>query len=132
MMEFTNLIGDENGEIGIDEFKQFLVMLAPFAPHISEELWSRICHRTEFISIHTQSWPVAKKDLLNDEPVVIAVQINGKLRDTMNTDKEIGKDEERVVVMAKNSEKVKKFTDGKEVKKVIFIPGKLLNFVVSG
>ncbi len=125
-----------------EEVLTYLKLLAPFAPHMTEELYQRIRNRYNkgvlqagdsseaFSSIHTSSWPVYDEAFLIDQTVTIAIQVNGKLRDTVTVQKEISGKQEEVEKMAKASEKVQTFINGKDIKKVIYIPGKILNFVV--
>jgi leucyl-tRNA synthetase len=102
--------------------------MAPFAPFLAEELWSRL---GEAFSIHATSWPEHDPKLIEEERVVIAVQINGKLRETLEIDFSLAKNKNEVEERAKKSEKVEKYLKDKELKKTIFVPGKLINFVVS-
>ena len=106
--------------------KTFLQLLAPFAPFITEQLWSDL---GESESIHKSIWPKVDNGLVKDEKVTIAVQINGKLRATI----EVDSDSEQIVVeeLAKNNEQVKKFlSPTSDIKKVIFVPNKLISFVL--
>ncbi len=135
MMEFLNLAA-KNG-LSKNQKKKFLIVLAPFAPHTTEELWqeinsSQISNLKSQISndrwsVHQQSWPEVSPDLLIDEEVVVVIQVNGKFRDSFKVSKNIT--EEEVLEMAKASERVAKFLTG-EIRKTIFIPGKILNIVI--
>lgn len=150
LMEWLNFLeGKVNTGSGIisgEEYKTFLLMLSPIAPFMTEDIWqslqnqdsrikiqenreSLIINPESFVSIHQQSWPVFDKKYLVADTVVVAVQVNGKLRETVSV--ATGSSEETVVTAAKATEKVQKFLEGKEVKKVIYVPGKILNFVVS-
>jgi leucyl-tRNA synthetase len=137
MMEFTNLIADEGHGIGLMEFLTFLQLVAPFAPHMTEDLWQQL-HRspdksfTPAKSIHTQLWPAPRQELIREEAVVIAVQVNGKLRDTVSVDPAEAVRQEAVETFARGSEKVQRYISGQTILKVIFVPGRLLNFVVRG
>jgi leucyl-tRNA synthetase len=130
MMEFLNL----SSKVGLskDQKKKFLIILAPFAPHISEELWQAISHQPSAISknswsIHQQKWPEVSGEFLEEEEVTIVIQVNGKVRDSFVLPKTT--DEKNVLEKAKGSEKVSKFLTG-EIKKTIFISGKILNIVI--
>jgi leucyl-tRNA synthetase len=107
------------------DYKLLLVLLAPFAPHLSEELWEKLGHKK---SIFEESWPKYNEELIKDEEINLVIQINGKLRDILKVSVKI--DEKQAIKMARKSQKIMKFLEGKEVKKTIFIPGKLINFVI--
>ncbi|HSX05150.1 MAG TPA: leucine--tRNA ligase [Candidatus Saccharimonadales bacterium] len=100
--------------------------IAPFAPHIGEELWHQLGHST---SVHRDSWPKYDEQYLATDTVTIAVQINGKLRGTIQApaDSNQAKTEE----LAKADAKVAANIAGKQIVKTVYVPGKLLNFVVS-
>jgi leucyl-tRNA synthetase len=102
------------------------VMLAPFAPHIAEELWSRMGH-TE--SVHRQRWPEADPSALAVERITFVVQVNGKVRARIET--EPGIDEETAYALASAESGVRAQIDGKTVRKRIFVPDKLLNIVAG-
>ncbi|RJR24108.1 leucine--tRNA ligase [Candidatus Microgenomates bacterium] len=127
MMEFANS-WQASGNLSRSDSLLFLKTMAPFAPFLAEELWSRL---GEAFSIHATSWPEHDPKLIEEERVVIAVQINGKLRETLEIDFSLAKNKNEVEERAKKSEKVEKYLKDKELKKTIFVPGKLINFVVS-
>ncbi len=104
-----------------------LRMLAPLAPHIAEELWART-GRT--YSVHRQAWPEWEADLARAEEITLVVQVNGKLRDRIQVSAEI--DEGRARELALASPHVQKHIDQKQVRRVIYVPGKLVNIVVAG
>ncbi|GKV69527.1 leucine--tRNA ligase [Sporosarcina sp. NCCP-2716] len=102
----------------------FVLLLSPIAPHFAEELWSKLGHNG---SITYVQWPEYDEDKLVDDTVEIAVQINGKVRAKIMVAKDITKEELEKEALA--NEEVRKWTDGKELKKVIAIPGRLVNIV---
>ncbi len=106
-------------------FEQFLTILAPFAPHLCEELWEKLGHKK---SIHLESWPSFDPKLAQDDQIELVVQINGKLRETISVAADIT--EKEAIELAKKSEKIQKWLEGKEIRKQIFVPGKLVNLVV--
>ncbi len=108
------------------DFEKLLIILAPFAPFITEELWEKLGNKD---SIHVEKWPAYDEKLIQEEAVTIAVQVNGKVRDQLVVNVDSAKDE--VFELAKASEKVQKYLLDKEVKKVIYIEGKLLSLVVN-
>ena len=105
---------------------KFLLILSPFAPHLAEELWQKLGNEN---SIFLQTWPVADEKYLKDEEIEMVVQVNGKVRERLLVAIDVTEDE--VKETALENEKVKIFTDGKEIKKIIFVPEKLINIVVN-
>ena len=104
----------------------FCKLLAPFAPHITEELWQEVLGNKK--SIHIETWPNYDETLLTEETVTVAIQINGKVRDTIEVKKGLAEKELMELVLAR--EKVKKYLQGKEIKKFIYIQDRLTNIVV--
>lgn len=103
-----------------------LLMLAPFAPHIAEELWHQRGHAD---SIHRSSWPIYDEKALAKDTVEIVVQVSGKIKARLNVDASADKD--TLEAMVKNSEKLGEWTSGKQIVKIIAVPGKLVNIVVG-
>ncbi len=172
MMEFTNLVSDEarlqaterppvtrgealragsddgqGGSLPISMLKEFLLILAPYAPHLTEELWQRctnydlgltnknnhksyFINRKSFESIHQQSWPLYDPALLVEKAITVVVQVNGKLRDTLEIDIVSASNKEKVEANARSSEKVKKCIAGQSIRRIIFVPAQLINFVL--
>ncbi len=126
LMEWLNYLSKKEN-LTKGEYKTFLLLLASFAPHITEELWSVI---GEKYSIHQQSWPKSDNKYLQEQEVTIVVQINGKVRDTRTISRDIEGDREVVEKMTLESDRIKKFLDGKTVKKTVYVPGRIINFVV--
>ncbi|HEY7348885.1 MAG TPA: leucine--tRNA ligase [Ktedonobacterales bacterium] len=130
LMEFTNALmkARETEAVRTAEYRQavqlLLTMLAPLAPHITEELWQSMGHGG---SIHTHPWPSFDEALTQDAVVTVVVQVNGKVRDKLEVAAEASEDEVRLLALA--SERVKKLLGGKEPEKVIYVPGKLINLV---
>jgi leucyl-tRNA synthetase len=124
MMVFVNTAtGREKLPVALLE--KFILLLAPFAPHMAEEVWAALGH-TE--SIANAPWPAFDPALVKDDTLEIAVQVNGKLRDTISI--EADADQATVQKLALASEKVQKALDGKPPKKVIVVPRKIVNIVV--
>ena len=103
-------------------------MIAPFAPHLAEEVWVEVLG--ESFSVHKAKWPKYDDSKITSDTVNITIQINGKVRGILNMGSEISKDEESVTSLAKEDKKIAKWLDGQTVKKIIFVSGKLINFVV--
>ena len=104
----------------------FVKLLAPIAPHVAEELWQVLGHEG---TITYEAWPVYDESKLVDDEVEVVVQVNGKVRAKVKVAKDASKEE--LEKLAVNDEKVKEFMDGKELVKLIAIPGKLVNIVVK-
>ena len=100
--------------------------MAPITPHISEELWEM--SGNEF-SVHQQKWPEYDEQLATDENITLDVQINGKLRDKIDAPITITEDEAKQTAMT--SEKIKMQISEKEIVKVIYVPGRLVNIVIK-
>ena len=100
--------------------------MSPFAPHISEELWQRLGHKD---TIFDAAWPEFNESKTIDESITLILQVNGKLRDKLDVPRGLSRDDlER---FARESANVKKHTEGKEIRKVIVVPDKLVNVVVG-
>jgi leucyl-tRNA synthetase len=124
--DFLNKNKNQKLPFAVQEFSLLLQILAPFAPHLAEELWERIGNQE---SIFKSSWPEFDSELIKDEKVNLVIQDNGKLRATL----EVAADISEIAAMetAQNNENVAKWLEGKEIVKKIFVPGKLLNIVVK-
>ncbi|MBZ4653286.1 MAG: leuS [Peptococcaceae bacterium] len=103
-----------------------LLLLAPFAPHITEELWEAVGHKD---SVHKQSWPVYSEEALIADEVEVVLQINGKVRDRLVVPAQLDRAELEKAVLA--MDKAKAAIEGKEIVKIITVPGKLVNIVVK-
>ena len=106
--------------------EELVIILSPFVPHIAEEFWS-LLGQSQTISYH--SWPQYSEDLIQLDEVTIAVQVNGKLRANINVSKD--SNESDVISEAMSLENVKKFTSDGNIVKTIYVPNRLLNFVVQ-
>lgn len=115
---------DTRPQIAQSYYEHFLVLLAPFAPHIVEELWQSLGHKK---SIHTEQWMVANLSKIVESQITLAIQINGKVRGELVVSPELGEEEITAKVMV--LPEVKKWIEGKEIKKVIYVKGRVLNIV---
>jgi leucyl-tRNA synthetase len=124
MMEYVNAlrIADCGLRIAVEPL---VVMLAPYAPHLAEELWEQLGHET---SVFEARWPSYDERLVQAEQVELVVQVNGKVRARVTISR--GLTQEQVVTLALSMEAVRKFVDGKQVKKVIYVQDRLVNLVV--
>jgi len=124
MMEFVNLAKKQKS-IPKEIAEKFVLVLAPFAPHIAEELWQRLGH-TDTLAYHP--WPIADENWLVADTVTMTVHINGKRRAELTLDRSLEK--AQIEEIARNAEGVADKLAGVTIKKVIFVPGKLVNFIV--
>lgn len=107
--------------------KSLIIMLAPFVPHITAEMWEHLGYEG---SVHEQLWPEYDEEALVKDTVEIVVQINGKIKERLNIAGDMSREE--MTALAVENEKIKELTEGKNVVKVIAVPGKLINIVVKG
>ena len=132
LMEFTNYLSrvQETKSISTSLWNEaisyLLLLLAPSIPHLAEELWAKAGHT---YSIHNQSWPKWDEEIARDEEFTMAIQINGKLRDKIIVPASITEAEARELTLER--ERVKAYTEGKEINKIIFVPKRVINIVVK-
>lgn len=125
MMIYSNKVLEKQ-TIAKDSLEKFLRLLAPFAPHISEEIWEELGHKE---SIFQESWPMFDLIFTVDKEITLVVQVNGKVRDTFTVRSGIGDEEAKAAALA--SPKIKKWLEGKKVKEVFVVKGKLVNIVLE-
>ena len=138
MMIFVNTV-TKHKVLPKGALKNFLIILSPFAPHIAEELWYSLWESQtstdetqtdaeKYESIFEQEWPKYNPEMVQDDLIEMPIQINGKVRDKIEVSADIS--EKEAEEKALTSEKIQKYTKGKEIKKVIFVKGKLISIVV--
>ncbi len=110
----------------IDDFKAFLKLVSPFAPHLCEEIWSSLGEKN---SVCQEAWPEFSAELIKNKTINLVLQVNGKLRATIEVDAAINADQ--ALSLAMQNENIKAHLSGKEIVKNIFVPAKLLNIVVK-
>ncbi|MEE8194103.1 MAG: leucine--tRNA ligase [Dehalococcoidales bacterium] len=132
LMEFTNYLAGVRDVGFVTErdwrqaIKTLLLLLAPTAPHIAEELW----HRTGGdYSIHNQGWPGWDEELAKDEEITLVVQVNGRLRDRVTVPQAITEAEARQIAL--DSLRVRSYLEGRQIARVIYVPKRLINLVVK-
>ncbi|MBI2621016.1 MAG: leucine--tRNA ligase [Candidatus Levybacteria bacterium] len=163
IMELVNDLNESKANIAPKHLKTFVILLAPFAPYLSEELWEKLQssvfssqfsesgksfdqltgkqktvkpksdnrqQRTDNRSVHLQPWPSFDESSLSEEEATVAVQVNGRLRSQLTIDSSQLTNKELVKQKARNDQKVSKYLKGQQVRKVIYVPGKIINFVV--
>jgi leucyl-tRNA synthetase len=131
LMKLTNALSDsasKESPIYAEGINSLLILIAPFAPHIAEELWHQLGHSD---SIHLQSWLKPDPDALVADEVTIVIQVLGKTKGTIATPAQIANDNTALEQFARDAELVQKHIEGKVIKKVIVVPGKLVNFVIG-
>ena len=131
LMEMTNLMNKYWDERKVSQnawkeaVKTVIVLLAPMAPHITEELWEKNGHK---FSVHQENLPNWDESLAADEDITIIVQINGKLRDQFTINKNL--EDREIISLALNLEKIKNILESQEIKREIYVKEKLVNFVI--
>lgn len=131
LMELLNELNaaKSEGAFETDAWKEaesiYLRMLAPVAPHLAEELWERTGYS---YSIHKQLWPKVDKEAAKEDEITLVVQVNGKLRDRLIVPANISEDEAKTAAV--KSEAILPYLEGKQPKKVIYVPGRLVNIVL--
>ena len=130
LMEHTNYLQAIRDRAGEDEWAEalrgFVLVLAPFAPHHAEEIWSAMGQES---SVHKQAWPGWDESLIAAEEITLIVQVNGKLRDRLEAPADISEDAAKDLALA--SEKVRPHLEGRELRKAVYVPGRLVNLVVG-
>jgi leucyl-tRNA synthetase len=132
MMSMVNELYKLKAENGISQspgwrnaLETLVQLLAPFTPHISEELWQDLGHSE---SVHVSHWPKWDENLVKEDMITLAVQVNGKVRAEIIVDADIS--EEDAIRDAKLNEKVMEHIKDKEIKKAIYVPGRLVSLVI--
>jgi len=119
-------VEEQNADVLRDAFETLVLLLAPFAPHMGEELWTRIGGEP---TVFDHAWPTYDEAALATAKVKMAVQVNGKVRSTIEVDADADKD--RVVEAALADEKVRRYIEGKQIVRTIVVPKRLVNVVVK-
>ena len=132
MMEFSNTLnqawqaGNVNVNVWRESIRGLVLMMAPITPFLAEELWSHVGGE---YSVHQQPWPEWDEDLAADETITLVVQVNGRLRDRIEVPADVSEEDARSVAL--KSDRIRQFTEGKTVRRVIYVPGRLVNIVAS-
>ncbi len=125
MMEFVNA-ANRWEHVPHETARSFVLLLSPFAPHVAEELWQKLGHDT---SIAYAAWPEADPEHLRLDVVTIAVQVNGKVRASIDVAPDAPR--EQVLAEAKAQENVQRFLEGTTLRKEVYVPGRIVNLVAS-
>ena len=123
LMEFSNVLAEAPAR---EPYEKLLQLLHPFAPHVTEELWEMLGNEGFVL---TSRWPVANRELMQEDTVTIAVQVNGKLRGQVSVPAPAG--EQPVMEAVFSNERIRQWIAEKEIVKKIYVPGKLVNIVVK-
>jgi leucyl-tRNA synthetase len=126
LMQLVNIMYD--GGADKESLKTLVQLIAPFAPHMAEELWVEVLGQP--FSVHTSSWPTYDEKYLEVDEVTMIVQINGTVRGQFTVHSSQFTNQGEIEKLAKNNENIKKYLANKTIKKTIFVPGKLINFVM--
>ena len=116
---------EKQPSLEIRNLELVIKLIAPLAPHLAEELWSKLGHQE---SIFKQKWPEYKPELAQEKKITLVVQINGKMRHKIEVKKDISQEQAEKLTL--EQERVKKWLEDKEIKKIIFVPNKLINIVI--
>jgi leucyl-tRNA synthetase len=131
LMKLSNALTDalcKDSSVYAEGIQALLILLAPFAPHIAEELWQSLGHAD---SVHQQTWLKADPAALVAEEMTIVIQVLGKTKGTIEVPTQMATNKDSLEQFARDSELAQKYLEGKQIKKVIVVPGKLVNFVVA-
>lgn len=127
MMKFINFVYNPSvvSMLNVNDWENFLKILAPFAPHIVEELWEKLGHKK---SIFEEKWPKYAEKLIKKDTIDLIIQVNGKVRDKIEVKSDISENEAKKMVLS--NDKIKSWLNNQEPKKIIFVKGKLINIVI--
>jgi len=121
----SNSINEVNNNLKIDALKTFCILLAPFAPHIAEEIWHLIGFKK---SVHLEQWPSFNAEALKEDSYELVIQVNGKVRDKVNINNDMSEDQIKELTLKRPN--ILKWTQDKEIRKIIIVKGKIMNIVV--
>ena len=132
MMEFSNTLNQAWGDARVDSktwnesIKSLALLMSPITPFLAEEIWER-CGGG--FSVHQQPWPTWDAELAADETITLVVQVNGRLRDRIEVPADISEDDAKFTAL--DSSRVAVHTEGKQIRRVIYVPGRLVNIVAN-
>jgi len=121
----SNSINEVNNNLKIDVLKTFCILLAPFAPHIAEEIWHLIGFKK---SVHLEQWPSFNAEELKEDSYELVIHVNGKVRDKVNINNLMNEDQIKELTLKRPN--IIKWTQDKEIRKIIIVKGKIMNIVV--
>jgi leucyl-tRNA synthetase len=130
LMEANNALADKYNEVSKEDLKSLIKLLAPFAPYMAEELWCNL-RNADLCSVHELSWPEVEEKYLVEDIFRVAVAVNGKVRSEIEVSSEDKDNEQKVLLLAREDEKMKSWLVGKEIVREIYVKGKMVNLVVK-
>jgi leucyl-tRNA synthetase len=116
---------EKEEKISLKYYSTFLILLSPFAPHITEEIWNKLGHKK---SIFLKKWPKYNPKFIKENISTLIIQINGKVRGKINIETTLSIEQAKKIALGHLN--IKKWLFQKKIKKVIFVKGKLINFVI--
>ncbi len=125
MMEFVNA-ANKWPEVPVAVARDFVLILSPFAPHLAEELWRKLGGAD---TLAYEDWPLVVEEYLQEDEIEIAVQVNGKVRGSVRVAPDASKD--KILALARSDENVARYLDNGNVRREIYVPGRIVNFVVN-
>jgi len=130
MMELLNNLSGYR--IGVEDTKILVKLMAPFAPYMAEELWVSCAKASEdYVSVHVADWPKADPQYLIEDEIIIMVSINGKTRSQLKINSVDQDNKDKILNLAKNDEKIIKWIGTSDIVKEIYIPRRMINFVIK-
>ena len=124
LMELINVWKEEGEVMSVEDGRRMVQIMAPIVPYVTEEWWEKLGGEG---SVHTSGWPEYEE--IEEERVMMVVQVNGKVRATVEMDRDEAEEQDRVVELVMGDERVGKWIENKP-KRIVFVPGKLINLVV--
>ena len=127
-MEYTNKLGEQSRKkagVDLETLETLIILIAPFCPHIGEELWEQLGHTT---SVFIEKWPIYDEEKMKDDEIEMPVQVNGKMRSTIF----ISPEDTKEAVLDKAKKATVKYIEDKEIVKEIYVPGRIINIVIKG
>ncbi|MFH1289630.1 MAG: class I tRNA ligase family protein, partial [Patescibacteria group bacterium] len=131
LMEMVNeisKISSKGKPVKAKMIEALCLMLAPFAPFMAEEIWREVLKKEK--SVHKENWPEFDENLTKEEKIIFVIQVNGKMRGQLEVFLEDSKNQGKIEALAQKDENTLKFLKDKDIKKTIFVAGKIINFVV--
>ena len=127
LMVYTNLLKEQKGALPREAVAILAMLMSPLAPHVAEEMWEVLGHAAKQGCIAKQTWPQYDEQYCTEDTATVAIQVSGKVRGKLEVPKDLS--QEDMVSLAMEQPLISKWVDGKDFKKVIYVPGKILNLV---
>ena len=127
LMIYVNELKDAKEGVPKEAVENLALLMSPMAPHVTEEMWQLLGHTAEEGCIAKQSWPTFDEQYCVEDTATVAIQVGGKVRGKIDVPKDLSQDD--MVSLALEQPSVSKWVDGKPFKKIVYVPGKILNLV---